>query len=104
MNLPEYHTHFKNLPPLRDGKVINLKYLCNAINEVTPEKNYAELSNDSIIINNVEVQLTYGIAALKSTKFRFRFLGELLHNLRKEKLFYATDAEIEEIQFFYKKL
>ena len=96
-------TRFQMLPPLRDGKVINLKALCSVINLFTPE-NTVELMADGIILNGVQVQINYGLVTAKNAKWRFRFLEEFLHNLRKEHLFYGTDKQIEEMGLYYKKL
>lgn len=98
-----YHPHFKDLPPLRDGKVINLKAMCTVINEVT-DKNTATLISDGITLNGVDVHIGYGLVTAKSSKWRYRFLGELLHNLVKEHLLYGTDEEIDDMELAYKTI
>jgi hypothetical protein len=90
----------KHLPPKRDQKVISTTTLCILLRRIVPQ-NAVSCLQDGIVINGNTVIISEGIATIRTMKFRFKDVWDLLMNLRQERMLDCDSADLKTIRLEY---
>lgn len=95
-------TRMKQLPPIRNRKIIDLNILCPLLQKYVP-KSGALVCPGGLVVHSVEIKVFEGYASTESVKFRFRDVFEFLLNLKMEHLLNCNRADIKLIKDDYNK-
>jgi hypothetical protein len=104
--MPAYNTHGTQyqriLPPVRNQQILNCRLLSYLINSKTCA-NTAEVTDNGIKLNHVDVTVNEGITIAAGTKFRFKDVWDFMRFLMQEGIFHGDMHDVRVIRESYFK-